>query len=103
MSLYLYKLVPPRPTFRHDMTPAEAAVMERHFAYWQRRVDAGEALVYGPVADPAGAWGLAVICAGSTDEARAFVEDDPAIADGLGTSDLFDLPDAVAAPSLRAA
>ena len=97
MTLYLYKLVPPRPTFAYDMTDSEAAVMERHFAYWQRRLAAGEALVYGPVADPAGAWGLAIIRAESEETARAAVAADPAVADGLGTSQVFELPDAVAA------
>jgi hypothetical protein len=32
---FLYRLMPPRPTFAQDMSSAEADVMRRHVAYWQ--------------------------------------------------------------------
>jgi uncharacterized protein YciI len=99
MSLYLYKLVPPRPTFPQDMDEAEAAIMQRHFAYWQERVDEGSTLVYGPVADPAGAWGLAILQAESEEAARSAASGDPAVEERLGTCALYELPDAIAAPA----
>jgi hypothetical protein len=34
MSHFLYKLIPPRSTFPGDMTEAEGAIMQEHFAYW---------------------------------------------------------------------
>jgi uncharacterized protein len=103
MSLYLYKLIPPRPSFAQDMNEAEAGIMQRHFGYWQSHVDAGTALVYGPVADPAGTWGLAILRAETQQTARQLATGDPAIAEGLGTFELFELPEAVAAARRRAA
>ena len=35
-SYFVYKLIPPRPTFPVDITDAEAAIMQQHFAYWNR-------------------------------------------------------------------
>jgi uncharacterized protein len=96
MSLYLYKLVPPRPTFPQDMDETEAEIMQQHFAYWQQRVDEGSTLVYGPVADPAGAWGLAILQAESEEAARSTVLGDPAIETRLGTFALYELLDAIA-------
>ena len=103
MSLYLYKLVPPRPTFPQDMDEAETNIMQQHFAYWQRRVDEGSTLVYGPVPDPAGAWGLAILQAESEEAARSTVLADPAVETRLGTFALYELPDAIAAPTAVAA
>lgn len=34
MNHFLYKLLPPRPAFPMDMTDAEGAIMQEHFAYW---------------------------------------------------------------------
>ena len=56
MNYFLYRLIPPRPTFDKDMSEAEAAIMGRHVAYWQRLVERGTANVFGPVSDPSGAW-----------------------------------------------
>jgi len=99
-SYFLYKLTPPRPSFMMDMTPAEAATMAEHFEYWQRHVDAGRVVVYSPVADPDGAWGLAVVRANSEDEVRALGEDDPAISSTMATFDVYPMPGAVVRPSV---
>jgi uncharacterized protein len=34
MAHFLFKLIPPRPTFPGDMTEEEGAIMEDHFGYW---------------------------------------------------------------------
>jgi hypothetical protein len=52
--LFVYKLVPPRPSFAMDMTDAERAVMGEHAAYWHGLLDRRTAVVFGPVLDPAG-------------------------------------------------
>ena len=41
---FLYRLLPPRPTFAQDTSAAEAEVMERHIAYWQDLLGRGTAL-----------------------------------------------------------
>jgi hypothetical protein len=76
---FLLRLIAPRPTFAADMTPEEAALMQEHGAYWRRKLDEGIAVAFGPVLDPAGAWGLGLLR--TTDEAavRAFIAEDPVI------------------------
>lgn len=92
---FLYKLIPPRPTFAADMTQAEAAVMERHAAYWQGLVDAGIAIVFGPVADPTGTWGLAVVKAEAADDVHALGVGDPAVTSDLATFEVYVMPNAI--------
>jgi uncharacterized protein len=77
MNYFVYKLIPPRPTFDEDMSEA-AETMGQHFGYWQGVIDRGQVVVYGPVSDPSGVWGLAVLEVESEDEARALATADPA-------------------------
>ncbi|MGD0813819.1 MAG: YciI family protein [Verrucomicrobiota bacterium] len=61
MKYYIFKLLPPRPDFAATMTPAELALMQTHSAYLKGFMDKGQILVFGPVLDPVGAYGLAVV------------------------------------------
>lgn len=83
MSYYLFKLTPPRPTFPQDMTPAEREVMQAHSVYWSALANKGVAIVVGPVADPAGAWGVAVVEVADEAAARALADSDPVTTSGL--------------------
>jgi uncharacterized protein len=58
---FLIKLVPPRSSFALDMTDEEKQLMQQHVAYWTGLADRGIALVFGPVADPAGSYGIGVV------------------------------------------
>jgi uncharacterized protein YndB with AHSA1/START domain len=58
---FLIRLLAPRATFMQDMTADERAVMIQHQAYWRGHLAAGTAIVFGPVADPKGGWGLGVL------------------------------------------
>jgi uncharacterized protein YndB with AHSA1/START domain len=78
-SRFLCRLLPPRPTFAQDMTAEEAAVMKEHMAYWEKRLHEGTAIVFGPVADPKGAWGLGVVRMADEAAVRVFEASDPAI------------------------
>ncbi len=80
---YVYRLIPPRPSFDEDMNDDERATMNAHVEYWCRHLEAGRVVVYGPVRDGTGAWGLGVLRAGSEDEARAMMLGDPAISSGM--------------------
>jgi uncharacterized protein YciI len=71
------------------MTSEEAEIMSRHAAYMRPFFDEGRIVVYGPVGDPSGAWGLSVFDAESEDEVRAIVDGDPAVTSGLATCDVF--------------
>ena len=70
MPHYLCKLRPPRRTFMDDMTPDEAVLMRAHREYWTPRVETGVVVAMGPVADPAGGYGVAIIEAASDGRAR---------------------------------
>jgi uncharacterized protein YciI len=95
---FAYALIPPRPTFAADMTDAERAVMGRHAVYWQGLVDAGRVVVFGPVLDPAGVWGLAVVAAADAADVRALGAADPAVTSGLATFAVHPMPGAVVRP-----
>lgn len=84
MKHFFSKLIPPRVTFPGDMTPAEAKLMKEHADYWRAMVAKDRAIVLGPVMDPAGAYGIGVICAADEAEARAMVDADPVIKAQLG-------------------
>jgi uncharacterized protein len=86
MPHYLCKLKPPRPTFMTDMTPEETLVMRDHREYWMPRVETGVVVAMGPVADPAGGYGVAIIEAASWAALEAMQASDPAIAAKRGFS-----------------
>ena len=56
--------------------------MGRHAAYWQPFIDSGQMVVFGPVIDGTGYWGLGVVEAQDEAELRAFAARDPAVTSG---------------------
>jgi uncharacterized protein YciI len=74
---YAVKLIPSRPTFAQDMTPEEREVMKAHSAYWRSMMPNGTVLVFGPVLDPAGVYGLGIIAAENDEQVHAFMAGDP--------------------------
>jgi hypothetical protein len=80
---FVYRLNPPRPTFADDMTDAERATMREHAGYRSELAQAGIAVVFGPVADPSGVWGLAVVQAPDEGTVWSLGERDPAVATGM--------------------
>ena len=93
MSHFVYKLVPPRPTFGlGDMSDDEAAIMGRHSAYWSGLLADGTAVIFGPVVDPAGNWGLGVVRADTEDAVRAISAADPAVTSGLARVEILPMP-----------
>ena len=98
MSYYLYRLIPPRPGFAADMTAAERAIMTDHVAYWTRQRDLGFAVGFGPVADPAGSWGVAIVEADNEQAAQDLRANDPAVSSGLATAEVYPMPAAVVRP-----
>jgi hypothetical protein len=81
---FLCRLIPPRPDFAATMSPEERAMMGEHGASWRARMKDGMVLIFGPVADPAGGWGMGVIKCADEREARKFGAADPAILSGRG-------------------
>jgi uncharacterized protein YciI len=88
MTTFVLRLKAPRPTFALDMSDAEREVMGRHAAYWQPLIEAGQMVVFGPVLDATGSWGLGVLEADDEDELRAFAAGDPAVVSGTAELEL---------------
>ncbi len=84
MSTFVFRLKAPRPNFALDMTDEEREVMGRHAAHWQPFVDSGRMVVFGPILDSTGSWGLGVVEADDEDELRAFAAQDPVVTTGTG-------------------
>jgi uncharacterized protein len=78
----VFRLKAPRPNFALDMSDEEREIMGRHAAYWKPYVESGQMVVFGPVLDGTGSWGLAVIEAEDEEELRAFAEGDPVVTTG---------------------
>ncbi len=84
MKYYFCQLIPPRPTFAQDMTEMEANVMRDHAAYWAALAERGTAIVFGPVADPEGVWGLGILEVEDEKEAQFITSHDPVIRSPIG-------------------
>ncbi len=83
----------PRPTFHLDMSPDERDVMNKHVTYWTEKAGRGIALVFGPVMDPAGVYGMGVYKVEDATEMQRLIDADPA--NGLLTYEIFPMPRAV--------
>ncbi len=83
----------PRPTFHLDMSPEERVVMNEHAAYWTEKAERGIALVFGPVMDPKGVFGMGVYNVKDEAEMRGLIERDPA--KGLLKYEILPMPRAV--------
>jgi uncharacterized protein YciI len=79
LNYHLFKLIPPRTTFPGDITPAEAALMQAHAAYWDRQMGLGHVLAIGPVMDPAGAYGIGILQVEDGVDPAALIGQDPVL------------------------
>lgn len=84
-SYYSVRLIPPRPSFAQDMDDRERNLMAEHGRYWRGFMDKGEVIVFGPVLDPKGVYGLGVVRMESEERLKAMLAGDPSIASGLNT------------------
>jgi uncharacterized protein YciI len=88
MPTFVFRLKAPRPNFAVDMTDDEREIMARHAAHWQPYIDAGQMVIFGPVLDDSGSWGLGVVEADDEDELRAFAERDPVVTTGTAAMEI---------------
>jgi uncharacterized protein YciI len=86
VSTFVFRLKAPRPNFALDMTDEERAIMRRHAEYWRPYLDSGQMVIFGPVLDSTGSWGLGVVEVDDEDEdkLRAFAAGDPVVTTGTG-------------------
>ena len=90
-KLFLFRLLPPRPDFAQTLTQAEQDAMQQHAEYWKWLLADGRVVVFGPVADPEGVWGLGVVRAETHEEVVTIAQHDPAIASGVATFDVAEI------------
>lgn len=84
---FFLKLNPPRASFTLDMTDAERGIMQQHVAYWAPYVQNGTVIVLGPVMDPKGGYGVAIMAVDSEDQLSSLIAHDPA--NGLNSYEVY--------------
>lgn len=84
MSTFTLRLTTSRPDFAMTMSDEEQEIMGRHAAHWQRYVGSGQMVVFGPVLDGSGSWGLGVLEGDDEEEIRAHAAQDPVVTTGTG-------------------
>ena len=93
---FLIKLIPPRPSFALDMTHEERRLMQEHVAYWTTLAEQGVALVFGPVLDPAGPYGIGVVEVEKEEDLKILTANDPvAKPDGQFRHQAYAMPQVV--------
>ena len=83
---FVFRLIPPRPSFPSDMSEGERATMMEHVGYWSALAEEGKVLAFGPVDDPRGACGIGIILAENQSEAEEVRDHDPAVKSPYGFS-----------------
>jgi uncharacterized protein len=86
---YYLKLNPPRASCPFDITDSEKALMARPAVYFQKLLEAGKVLLYGPVTTPGGAFGLGLLEVQDEAEARQLGEEDPSVPGGLNRFEIY--------------
>jgi uncharacterized protein len=84
---FFLKLNPPRASFTIDMSAEERNIMLQHVAYWMPYVNDGTVIVLGPVMDPKGGYGIAVVSVESEVQLNQLIANDPA--NGLNTYETY--------------
>jgi uncharacterized protein len=82
MTTFVFRLKAPRPTFALDMSDQEREIMARHAEHWRPLVESGQMVIFGPVLDSGGSWGLGVVEADDEQELRDFAAQDPVVTTG---------------------
>jgi len=78
MPFFVYKLLGPRPTFPVDITDDERTLMQAHASYWTDVMEKqGSVVAFGPVADPRGTYGLAILEVTDQADAERLIAGDP--------------------------
>jgi hypothetical protein len=97
MALFFLRLNPPRPTFTQDMTAEERQMMGEHIGYWSGLMGDGRVVAFGPVADPAGGWGVSIVQADDEAGVQQMIDGDPVKVRGSGFGyEVFAMPGAIA-------
>jgi uncharacterized protein YciI len=86
---FLYKMYPPRSSFHLDQDEDEKKTMKQHMDYWKELTNKKNAIIYGPVFDPNGVYGMAVIEVINEEKAEDIAKGDPAVLSKICTCELI--------------
>lgn len=86
LQAFIYLTRPVRPGFFDGTTPAEDAVLSRHYEHLRRQTEAGVVMLAGPCLDQS--FGIIVFTAASLQDAEAFVNRDPAVQANVMSAEL---------------
>jgi uncharacterized protein YciI len=91
MPQFLYRVQPTRPEMlTMGSTPAEDAAITEHYHYLVRLADTGVMHLFGRTLNTdSSSFGLCIFEAADEPEARAIMEDDPAVRAGVMRAELF--------------
>src|SRR5258706_8357086 len=93
MKYFFLKLIAPRLDFMQTMTPDERELMKEHAAYLSIHMEKGWVRAYGPVADPAGAFGMALLTLPDDIEPQSITSEDPTVKANAGFRyEIFPMP-----------
>ena len=81
------------------MSDEEREVMEAHAAHWRPYIDSGEMVVFGPVLDGTGSWGLGVVEGEDGEALRAFAREDPVATTGTAQVEVGEMLDGFVRPA----
>ncbi len=71
-------LIPLRGDFTQTMSEEERLIMTKHVDHWTEHINRGRVIVFGPVLDPKGVYGLGVVSAHDEQEVKDIIANDPA-------------------------
>ena len=77
---FVLYLNPCRPDFAQTMTAEERTIMQLHIGYWKTFMDKGVMLIFGPVLDPTGVYGLGIVAVDGEEQLQQLIANDPASA-----------------------
>lgn len=88
---YLYKIQPTRlEMLTQGPTPEEAAIVAQHFAYLKDLADQGVVVIAGRTLNTdESAFGITIFRADSEESARAVMNNDPAVKNGIMRAELY--------------
>lgn len=86
---YMIRLIPKRPTFPMDITDSEREIMKRHLEYLKNKMAKGLVIVFGPVMEPKGTWGMGVLEVDSEEQIDEIMKADPSITENLNTYEYY--------------
>ncbi|MCR8958783.1 YciI family protein [Variovorax sp. S2] len=92
MKYFLARFLPPRADFLATMSPDEVNLMKEHGAFLNDLLQKGVVVAHGPVADPAGGWGLSLYQVEDGQDVRALAQEDPMVRSGGACYEIFSMP-----------